>query len=181
MTDLAADLFGEPPLMKGEDKDRYFRLLAAVKHQIQPKDFFEEVLVHELTDKIWEQQRCKHSIAALVEGAYVEALSNLLRPFIAPTTISFGDLASEMARDYYGGATKGKKMEELEARLAQYGITPEQIRAKAMQLCGASVLMLNRIGTNCETSLRTLRKENERRSAVNDNIRIADEEEAAEI
>ena len=176
MTDLAADLFGEPPLMKGEDKDRYFRLLAAVKHQIQPKDFFAEVLVHELTDKIWEQQRCKHSVAALVEGAYIEALSNLLRPFIAPTAISLGDLASEMARDYYG-----KKMEDLEARLAQYGITPEQIRAKAMQLCGASVLMLNRMGTNCETSLRTLRKENERRSAVNDSIRIADEEEAAEI
>ena len=83
MTDLAADLFGEPPLMKGEDKDRYFRLLAAVKHQIQPQDFFDEVRVHELTDKIWEQQRCKHSVAALVEGAYVEALSNLLRPFIA--------------------------------------------------------------------------------------------------
>ena len=176
MTDLALNLFGPPPLMKGEDKDRYFRLLAAVKHQIQPKDFFGEVLVRELADKIWEQQRCKFGVAALVEGAYVEALASLLSPFLAPM-INLGDPATEMARDYYSGDASANKMAELEALLAQYGITPEQIRAKAMQLCGAGVLMLNRMGTNCETSLRILRKENSRRSAGNDNDTSDDEGE----
>ena len=94
MTNSADDLFGEPPLMKGENRDRYFRLLAAVSHQIQPKTFFDKLLVRELTDKTWEQQRCKHSVAALVEGAYIEALASLLGPFIGPT---FGDVATEMA------------------------------------------------------------------------------------
>jgi hypothetical protein len=59
MTDLAIDLFGPPPLMRGEDLARYNRLYAAVEHQIQPKDFFDRCLVRELTDKHWEQQRCK--------------------------------------------------------------------------------------------------------------------------
>ena len=67
-------------------------------------------------------------------------------------------------------------MEAVELRLAQYGITVEQIRAKAMQLCGGGVLMFNRMETNCETSLRMLRKENDRRPAVeNANTRGSDE------
>jgi hypothetical protein len=45
----------------------------------------------------------KQSAASLVEGAYIEALANLLRPF-DPPTISIGeDADSEMARDYYSG------------------------------------------------------------------------------
>jgi len=67
-------------------------------------------------------------------------------------------------------------VEAVELRLAQYGITVEQIRAKAMQLCGGGVLMFNRMETNCETSLRMLRKENDRRPAVeNANTRGSDE------
>jgi hypothetical protein len=167
VTDDTDDLFGKPPLMKGEDKERYFRLLAAVKHQIEPKTFFDELWVRELTDKIWEQHRCKDSVAALVEGAFVEALASLLLPFIAPPMVSIGeDAATEMARNYYSGIANPKKMKEIELLLAQYGITQEQIRAKAMQLCGGGVLMFNRMGTNCENSLRALRKDNERRLAL---------------
>jgi len=68
-------------------------------------------------------------------------------------------------------------VEAVELRLAQYGITVEQIRAKAMQLCGGGVLMFNRMETNCETSLRMLRKENDRRPAIeNANTREPDGE-----
>lgn len=55
------DLFGEPPLLKGEDKERYLRLLALVEDQIRPKTIFEKMLVRDLTDKYWEQLRCKQS------------------------------------------------------------------------------------------------------------------------
>jgi hypothetical protein len=67
MTDEAVDLFGKPPLMKGEDIGRYNRLLAAIEHQIKPKTVFQKMLAHELTDKFWEQQRSKDSAAALAE------------------------------------------------------------------------------------------------------------------
>jgi len=82
-------------------------------------------------------ERCKRSAASLVESAHVEALASLLRPF-SPPTITFGeDAATETARDYYSGEAKPSKVEAVELRLVQNGITAEQIRAKAMHLCYA--------------------------------------------
>ena len=160
------DLFGEPPLIKGEDSARYYRLFAEIKHEIKPETVFDKIRGRELADKLWQQQRCKRSAASLVESAHIEALASLLRPF-NPPTISMGeDAATEMARDYYSGDAKPNKVKAVELRLAQYGITAEQIRAKAMHLCSGGVLMFNRMETHCETSLRMLQKENDRRPAV---------------
>src|ERR1700730_15437064 len=127
---LMLELFGEPPLLKGEDEERYLRLYAAVEHHIQPKTIFDKMRVRDLTDKYWEQQRCKQSCASLVEGAYIEALESLLNPFFSPMEFMGVDVASQMARDYYSGEANAEKMQEMESRLAQYGITAEQIRAK---------------------------------------------------
>jgi hypothetical protein len=173
------DLFGPPPLIKGEDTARYWRLHAAIAHEIKPETVFEKIYVRELTDKLWQQQRCKQSVSSIVESAYIEALASLLRPFIAPTfpNISFGeDAAAKMAREYYNGEAKPKKMEEIDSLLAKYGITVEQILAKAMQLCGAAASMFNRMEASCETSLRLIRKENDRRTE-NAKARGSDETE----
>jgi hypothetical protein len=67
-------------------------------------------------------------------------------------------------------------MRSIELRLAQYGISGEQIRAKAMHLCGSAVSMFNRMETNRETSLRMLRKENDRRPAV-ENAKVRDSDD----
>jgi hypothetical protein len=159
------DLFGAPPLIKGEDTARYWRLHAAIAHEIKPETVFDKIRVREFADKLWQQQRCKQSAASLVEGAYIEALASLLRPFI-PRTISIGeDAASEMARDYYSEA-KAEKVEAVDFLLALYGISADQIRAKAMQLCGGGISMFNRMETDCATSLRMLQKENDRRLAA---------------
>ena len=53
------DLFGEPPLIKGEDSARYYRLFAEIKHEIKPETVFDKIRVRELADKLWQQQRCK--------------------------------------------------------------------------------------------------------------------------
>src|SRR3977135_1968517 len=103
------DLFGPPALIKDEDTARYWRLHAAITHEIKPETVFDKIRVRE-SDKLWQQQRCKQSAASIVEGAYVEALASLLRPF-NPPTISFGeDAASEMARDYYSGRANADKV-----------------------------------------------------------------------
>jgi hypothetical protein len=180
-----SDLFGEPPLIRGEDKARYWRLHAAVEHEIKPQTIFDKIHVREVTDKLWQQQRCKQSAASLVDSAYVEALASLLRPFIVPLMVSIDkeDTATVMARDYYSGDAKPKRVEEVETRLAVNGISPEQIRAKAMQICGSGISMFNRMETNCEASLRMLRREKTRRDVVEDtNAPGSDEliDEAAE-
>jgi hypothetical protein len=46
------DLFGEPPLIKGEDTARYSRLLAAIAHEMKPETVFDKIHVREFTDKI---------------------------------------------------------------------------------------------------------------------------------
>jgi hypothetical protein len=121
-------------------------------------------------------ERCKRSAASLVESAHIEALASLLRPF-SPPTITFGeDAATETARDYYSGEAKPSKLEAVELRLVQNGITAEQIRAKAMHLCNGGVLMFNRMEIHCETSLRMLQKENDRRPAV-ENTKARDSDE----
>jgi hypothetical protein len=140
-------------------------LHTVITQAIKPVTIFDKIHVREFVDKLWQQQRCKRSVASLVEGAYMVALASLLRPFNSPT-IEFGeDAASKMARDYYSGEANAKKMEAVELLLAQCGITEDQVRAKAMQLCGGGVLMFNRMETYCENTLRKLQKENNCRTA----------------
>jgi hypothetical protein len=161
-----SDLFGEPPLMRGEDSARYWRLHALVTHEFKPKTDFERLYVREYTDKLWQQQRYKKGSASMVEAGYVEALANLLRPFHPQLFMSTVDPATEMARDYYSGEAKTKRIEEVELCMAVHRISQEQILAEAMKLCGNSVQSFSRMETHCENSLRMLRKESDRRSAV---------------
>jgi hypothetical protein len=169
---LIDDLFGPPPLIKGEDLARYRRLHSAIEHEIKPKTFSDKVYVREMTDKLWEQQRYKQNTASLVEAAHVEALASLLRPFY-PSGLSAGedfttqlalisrgeDRATAMAREYYGGEAKPKRLDELETLLSVHAISPEQIRARAMEICSSTVSALSRMEASCASSLRTLRKE----------------------
>jgi hypothetical protein len=86
-------LFGPPPLIKGEDKARYWRLHAAITDQMKPKTVYDKIRVRETTDKLWQQQRCKQSAASIIESAHIQALAILLRPFNSPT-ISIGEDAA---------------------------------------------------------------------------------------
>src|SRR5260370_36395193 len=87
------DLFGTPRMIKGEDAARYWRLHAAVTYEMKPETVLAKILVREFVDKLWQQQRYNQTAASIVEGAYIEALASLVRPFIAPTfpNISFGE------------------------------------------------------------------------------------------
>lgn len=76
------------------------------------------------------------------------------------------DAEKIMARNYYSGKASPKEMEKVELLLAQYGITEEQIRAKAIHISGPGLSMFSRMENNCETSLRSLRKERDRRPEV---------------
>jgi hypothetical protein len=86
-----------------------------------------------------------------------------------------------MARDYYSGRANADKVKAVEFLLALYGISAEQIRAKAMQLSGGGISMFNRMETDCETSLRMLHKENDRRLAAENTKARGSAQPAAEM
>ncbi len=85
------DLFGEPSLIIGEDKERYLRLRAAVEADIKPKNVFDWIMVREQTDKYWEELRYKRGAAALIDGAFQEALESCLPPDSQTETSNIDD------------------------------------------------------------------------------------------
>jgi hypothetical protein len=149
-------LFGDPPLIKGEDSERYFKLLDAVAHSVEPKTVYDLMMVKDITDKYWEEIRLRRSAAALIDGAYVKALALLLEPFC-----SMPDVPTDIARRYCDGDKVAKK--QTASRLAAHGITEEQIQAKAVEIIGNALLMIDRMMGSREVSRRRLRKENKRR------------------
>lgn len=171
MTNKIDDLFGKPSLIKGEDEDRYLRLRAAVEAEIKPKTVFDWMMVNDQTDKYWEELRYKRGSAALIDTAHVEALATLLSPIYENkmTLIT----AKKAALNFYGADPKAKK--EVTAVMTQYGITEAQVQAKAMQIIGGTLQLLDRMIHNRELSRRILRKEIERRLPVADKLPAASE------
>jgi hypothetical protein len=160
------DLFGKPPLIKGEDEAHYLSLRDAFEEDIKPKTFSERMKVNDLTNKYWERLRLQRFSAALIEGACIEALASLLRPFVSEAP-DMKDAPNDIARFYYVGQAGAKKRAIL--YVEECGITNDQIFALAMQMRGAGLLLIDRMDNNRENACRILRKEIERRAAVNDN------------
>jgi hypothetical protein len=77
------------------------------------------------------------------------------------------DAPNDIARFYYVGLAGAKKRAML--YVEECGITNDQIFALAMQMRGAGLLLIDRMDNNRENPSRILRKEIERRAAVNDN------------
>ena len=153
------DLFGKPPLLEGEDAERYQRLCTEVIRELKPKSFSDFVNAKDQIDKIWEEQRYKRTSAALIDSAHVEALAILLGPIYQGkmTLIT----ANKAALQFYGADPKAKK--EVAAVMAENGITAAKVQAKAAQMVAASLQLFDRMIINREASRRLLRRENERR------------------
>jgi hypothetical protein len=157
-------LFGPPPLIRGEKEADYWRLWDAFAADLNPKSWSEYVVVNDLAYKYWEQLRLRRYSQALTEGACIEALEFLLRPFLIETEDpDMKNASSKIARFYYVGIN-GAKL-RAKAFVAECGITPDQIYAQAMQMRGPGLLMFDRMDTTRENACRALRKEMQRRAA----------------
>jgi hypothetical protein len=76
------DMFGKPPLIKGENAEDYWRLWDAFAADHNPKTLSEFIVVNDLAHKYWEQLRLRRYSPALIESSCIEALEYLIRPFI---------------------------------------------------------------------------------------------------
>jgi hypothetical protein len=155
-------LFGEAPLIAGESKEAYLQLYAAIEAEVKPKTIFDKMLVKDQTDKYWEEQRLKRRSANLIEVNLIEALESVLRPICGTF-----ENASELAQGYFTGSAKDKKA--IDARLAAYGITWQHIQAKAIEFAHPGLLSIDRMVTTRESARRLLRKDLEKRMAVDVN------------
>lgn len=153
----SSDLFGPPPLLRGENEALYAALLAEVDSMIEPKTIMDRIDVRDITDKIWESQRYKRLEPQLIESASISALAHLLAPI-------FGldhQRGFEAANMYYGrDALQRKTAAQL---LSHYKITDEMILAKALAQVGGHVGNIDRLITARERSRHNVFKDYQRR------------------
>jgi hypothetical protein len=115
-------LFGDPPLLEGEDPDLYWGLLAALIKDRKPQSFTEWTNVHDTVNKLWEEQRLKRASTGLMRGEMFDAMYHFLNKiFEVGGLMKYGD-GRTLAHKYF--SEKPKEKQEVVALLARYGITP---------------------------------------------------------
>jgi hypothetical protein len=156
--DPLVDLFGEPALLEGEDKERYQRLSAVMVRDLKPKNVLDWINVRDQIDKVWEEQRYKRATTKLIESGVFKALEfyfgTVCRKRIYQ--LEFGS-GSEFARKYF--SDNPKERNQIVSQLTEHGITIADLHAKAMQIEGGGVQMLDRLVAARENGRRMLRKE----------------------
>jgi hypothetical protein len=70
--------FGPPPLIQGEDRGAYDKLLARVSAAVKPVDILEEIWVHDVVDLEWEVLRLRRLKVALMTASASKALRTVL-------------------------------------------------------------------------------------------------------
>ena len=158
--DLIEMYLGRPALLEGEDEAHYLRLQTAVFEDMNPNSIFDYIIVRDIVDKLWEERRCKRAAMALISGGTAEALRYYL------SEIYSGVEADDFWDKYCNGDAKGRK--EAMSVLAQHGITPAQIQAKAAQLESTGLLLFDRMIASRENGRRLLRKDAEHYSRDED-------------
>jgi hypothetical protein len=71
-------LFTTPSLMKGEDGRVYAKLHALVEDVVQPKDAWDQMMVSDITNHFWEQQRYRRCTGAIINSKRRAALLRIL-------------------------------------------------------------------------------------------------------
>jgi hypothetical protein len=158
-------LLGQPPLLEGEDREAYLALRSALIEDRQPKTVMDWIHVHDLVTQLWEEQRYRRASAGLIRGGMLAALQYYLREI--SKSCFLGDWSvTEKANQYFSDNPKERK--EVISLLAQYGITPSELLAKAAQLESNGVLTFERLVSSRVNGRRMLRKEAERSAARQD-------------
>jgi hypothetical protein len=157
MNDPFDDLFGKPCLLEGEDKERYQRLCTAIIRDLKPKNVFEWINARDQVDKIWEEQRYKRAATALINGGLFKAVEFYLREICQKQSRVMP--SAGLALKYFSNNAKERK--EVFSLLAQYGITIDELHAKAAQIEAGSIQTFDRMVAARENGRRLLRKEAE--------------------
>jgi hypothetical protein len=163
-------LLGAPRLIRGESEEAYWQWWSAFVEQYKPDSLSDWLEVHDLAIKHWEQNRLRRCNSALVDGALIAALKNLLRPLhavnvfnpIAGGLDAIENNATKIAHEYYAGNDQERRRarEKVEA----WGIGDDQIIAEAMQLRGNAMLLFDRMDNYRAGAKRAHQKELDRRS-----------------
>ena len=164
---------GQPPLLQGEDCEAYLALRAALIEDCQPKTLRDCIHVHDLVTQLWEEQRYRRASVALIRGGMLAAVEYYLQEIYSSGGYTTYFSVKEKAKQYF--STNAKERKEVVSLLAQFGITPSELQAKAAQLESNGVLTFERLVSSRVNGRRMLRKEAERDAGRQDRDDLAAE------
>jgi hypothetical protein len=96
LSDNLRRLFSTPSLMKGEDPHVYAELYARVEEVAQPQDVWDQMMVADITNHFWEQQRYRRCTGTVINSKRRAALERILH-----VAIGLNDVDTETAADTY--------------------------------------------------------------------------------
>ncbi len=152
---LVSALLQAPALAAGENIADYRALVDEVGAVVQPKDFFDRLIVSDLCHALWEEQRFRRQQTALPGATRMKALACLL------VSIGFEQNAVAVACDYFGD--DGEERNKAVALVRRLGITDDAINAQASQDNLQILSALERLMGNRQSRRDTIVREYQRR------------------
>jgi len=122
---IVSALLQAPALAAGENIADYQALVDEVREAVQPRGFFDQLIVSDLCHAWWEEQRYRRQQTALPAATRMKALACLL------VSIGFEQNALAVACDYFGD--DGEERNKAVALVRRFGITEDAINAQASQ------------------------------------------------
>lgn len=163
--------FGAPPLLKGEDPEKYNQLRETISSAVGPADIFEHAFVRTIVNLIWEANRYRRLIADTLVATEQEALERLLRHLLYGTDtpcVFDGDdpdnflstKSQALSRQYV--LRRQAAVEEVDALLTSAGLDWEVIKAESFSLRQREIESLNRMIAGAEARMKTTLREIDR-------------------
>jgi hypothetical protein len=116
-------LFGEPPLIEGEDPAAYDEIVLHVSTTVKPADILEDIWVRDVVDLTWEIWRHRHLKASLLNARAREGLQDLLEAL----SLNGGE---QLQQDW--AVRKPKAIARVDRLLASVGLTRDAVMAETL-------------------------------------------------
>jgi hypothetical protein len=101
ISDKFRRLFCTPSLANGEDPDVYAELFRCVEEVVQPKNVWDQMDVADITNHVWEHQRCRRCTGTVINSKRRPALKKILHG-----AIGLSDVDTETVSDIYFGVER---------------------------------------------------------------------------
>ena len=106
ISDNLRRLFSTPSLMKGEDPEVYAELYGRVEEVVQPFDVSDQMMVADVTNHFWEQQRYRRCTGTVINSERRAALQRILHE-----SIGLNEVDTQAATDAYFGVARLEERE----------------------------------------------------------------------
>ena len=162
----SAILFGEPPLLDGENSAAYHDLHSKVSDAVNPTDVLEKIWVRDVVDLTWEVFRLRGYKTRLITANMHRGMNAILDPLCG---------YKEAAEISAGWALQEKDaVKQVNGLLADARLTMDEVRSETLALKISDIERIDRLIMNSEARRNAALREIERhRTALGQTLRRA--------